>query len=436
MGSRIVSLSGVRKSFASAERQDLLVLDRLDFHIDEGEIVVLLGKSGSGKSTLLRIIAGLVAATEGEALYRGERIEGTPAGVSMVFQNFALFPWLTVLENVELGLLAARVPRDERRGRALAAIDSVGLDGFETAFPRELSGGMRQRVGFARALVVDPDLLLMDEPFSALDILTAESLRADLLELWHTGKIPTKGILIVSHSMEEAVLLADRVLIFDSNPGRIKAELRVSFPYPRDNHDPRVRALIDQVYALMSRPARDSLPATPETAAHQQLPPVSIGSVTGLLEDLIGPPHHGRSTMAGLADSSRVSLDEIAPLAEAATLLQFATIDDVDVAITYVGRSFVEAGILREKQIFAQQLQRHVPLAAHIRRILDERRSHRAPIGRFRNELEDSLAPATAAQVLRTVIDWGRFAELFAYDSESGVLFIEDHGNAPSPDAA
>lgn len=228
------------------------MLNNINFQMQEGEIVALLGKSGSGKSTLLRIIAGLIKPSSGKVIYRNNPVAAPVRGMAMVFQNFALLPWLTVLQNVELGLEALGVARQERRVRALKAIDTIGLDGFESAFPKELSGGMRQRVGFARALVVDPDILLMDEPFSALDVLTADNLKSDLLDLWETEKTNTKGIIFVTHNIEEAVLLADRILIFGSDPGHIRAELSVDTPHPRNEQDLSFRKLVDQIYTLMT----------------------------------------------------------------------------------------------------------------------------------------------------------------------------------------
>src|ERR1700687_5012472 len=248
----LLDISGVCRSFPKGSGEELLVLEKVDLTIRSGEIVGLLGRSGSGKSTLLRIIAGLIAPSSGDAKCRGETIIGPPNGVSMVFQSFALFPWLTVLQNVELGLEALGVESTERRTRALAAIDLIGLDGFESAYPKELSGGMRQRVGFARALVVNPDVLLLDEPFSALDVLTAETLRGDLMDLWLGQRIPTKGILFVSHNIEEAVEIADRILIFGSDPGQIRSEIAVPLARPRDWGSPGFRQIVDQVYTLLT----------------------------------------------------------------------------------------------------------------------------------------------------------------------------------------
>src|SRR5690348_7813955 len=249
---------GITKTYRTPDHIGRLVLGSVDFTLREGEIVAILGKSGAGKSTFLRILAGLLAPSAGRVEYRGEPVARPVHGIAMVFQSFALFPWLTVLGNVELGLEAQGVSAAERRRRAVDAIDLIGLDGFESAYPKELSGGMRQRVGFARALVVNPDILLLDEPFSQLDVLTAETLRNDLSELWMQRRIPTKGILMVSHNIEEAVEMADRILIFSSDPGQISAELPVALPRPRSPESPPFRQIMDQVYTLLTTvPGRD-----------------------------------------------------------------------------------------------------------------------------------------------------------------------------------
>src|SRR6202167_301321 len=239
----LLRAAAVCKTYRTPDHIGRLVLDHLDFTLREGEIVAILGKSGSGKSTFLRILAGLIPASDGSVEYRGRPVFEPARGVAMVFQSFALFPWLTVLGNVELGLEAQGITAAERRRRAVDAIDLIGLDGFENAYPKELSGGMRQRVGFARALVVNPTLLLMDEPFSALDVLTAETLRTDLLDLWNEPPLPIKSILIVTHNIEEAVFMCDRILVLSSNPGRVIAEIQVPFKHPRNRLDPGVPQL-------------------------------------------------------------------------------------------------------------------------------------------------------------------------------------------------
>jgi NitT/TauT family transport system ATP-binding protein len=405
-----------------------LVLDNVDLTLDENEIVGLLGRSGSGKSTLLRSIAGLIAPSEGEVRFvPGE--DGSPPSVSMVFQTFALFPWLTVLQNVELGLEARRVPAAERRTRALAAIDLIGLDGFENAYPKELSGGMRQRVGLARALVVQPEVLFLDEPFSALDVLTAETLRTDLLDLWSEGRMPIRSILIVTHNIEEAVLMCDRILVFSSNPGRVAAEIRVDLPQPRDRLDPAFRALVDEIYALMTArpsaaPAHDGL--FPGTGIAMALPVVSTNALAGLIEEVDGAPFDGEASLADLADQLQLEVDQLFPMAETLQLMRFAELKGADLRLTPAARRYAQADVDTRKGLFAQALLAHVPLAAHIRRILDERPGHVAPARRFRDELEDHMSPDYAAGTLSAVTHWARYAEIFAYDEDADRFSLED----------
>src|ERR1700712_1286158 len=320
MAQAIIELKGVGKSFKSADGSARSVLEGVDFRLAEGEIVSLLGQSGSGKSTMLRIMAGVLSADVGEVRLREQPLYGPARGVSMVFQSFALFPWLTVQANVELGLEARGIAPAERERRAEAAIKLIGLTGFEGALPRELSGGMRQRVGIARALVVEPEVLLMDEAFSALDVLTGERLREDILELWTTRAMPTKAILVVSHNIEEAVLMADRVLIFASDPGRIRFQLAVQLPRPRNPESAAVRQLIDEVYALMTagvtRPGRTPEETAPLPLA-ERLPEADISRMEGLLEMLAGEGFNGRADLPLLAEVTEITDDHLLPLAEA-----------------------------------------------------------------------------------------------------------------------
>ncbi|MES2141824.1 MAG: nitrate/sulfonate/bicarbonate ABC transporter ATP-binding protein [Pseudomonadota bacterium] len=429
----IFSVKNINKSFKK-EHQELLVLDKVNFELYEGEIVALLGKSGSGKSTLLRIIAGLAEPTSGTVTYRNQPVRGPVQGMAMVFQNFALLPWLTVLENVELGLEALGIPHDERRARALKAIDIIGLDGFESAYPKELSGGMRQRVGFARALVVNPDVLLMDEPFSALDVLTAENLKSDLLDLWEAKQTGTRGILFVTHNIEEAVLLANRIIVFDSDPGTIRAELTVDLVYPRSEQDPAFRKLVDQIYALITRQMderkkllhKEQLPRI--TDIGYRLPDADISELSGLLETLDESEHQGHISLPELAESLHLNVDDLFPLTEVLDILGFAYISEGELTLTESGKLFANADILERKKIFAAHLLRYVPLARHIRQVLEERLAagQRASKDRFLNELEDSLSEKEAERVLRTVIDWGRYAELFAYANNTRMLSLEN----------
>ncbi len=429
MSDPIIEIIDVRKSFKKGDRQELLVLNDINLRIYEGEIIAILGKSGSGKSTLLRIIAGLIAASSGAVRYRNKDVRGAVRGVSMVFQSFALLPWLTVLQNVELGLEALGVDREERRNRALKAIDMIGLDGFESALPKELSGGMRQRVGFARALVVNPDILLMDEPFSALDVLTADNLKSDLLDLWQSKKTGLNAIIFVTHNIEEAIAMADRVIVFNSNPGSIRSDLKVMLPHPRSDLDPRFRNQVDRVYTLMTTQMQEGKMSGTRHAVVDigyRLPEASIAEITGLLELLIAPEHQGKMDLPDVADMLALDIDDLFPLTELLEILHFARVSKGDITITDEGRAFVTADILERKKIFSVHLKQHVPLARYIYDQLIRHPRHRALEENFLSLLEDFLSESEADRVLSTVIEWGRYAELFAYDYNAGVLSLEN----------
>jgi NitT/TauT family transport system ATP-binding protein len=429
----LLDVQNVRQAFHKPDGDELLVLDGVDLTLRAGEIVGLLGRSGSGKSTLLRVIAGLANPTGGTVNYLGQCVAGPAAGIAMVFQSFALFPWLTVFENVQIGLEALRVPATEIRRRSLAAIDLIGLDGFESAYPRELSGGMRQRVGFARALVVHPNILMMDEPFSALDVLTAETLRNDFLDLWGAGQLPIQGVLLVTHNIEEAVLMCDRLLLFCAQPGRIVSEIPIDLPKPRHAIDPRFRAIIDRVYVEMTtRPAGMRAPAERVSNA-TQLPGsarcslhVSSNLLAGLLEALSAAPYNGHADLPAISSDLHMEADELFPVAEALQMLRFAELAGGDIRLTEAGEQFAKGETDERKRLFSLHLISYVPLAAHIRRVLDERASHTAPKRRFVDELEDHMAEDAAEETLRTVISWGRYAEAFAYDDQSQSFSLEN----------
>ncbi|MEY9967849.1 NitT/TauT family transport system ATP-binding protein [Streptacidiphilus sp. MAP12-16] len=430
-GDPIISATHVTKSFTSPDGNVLPVLDSVSFTLHEGEIVALLGKSGSGKSTLLRCAAGLIAPSSGSVSYRGTPLNGANPGVSMVFQSFALLPWLTVQQNVELGLQAQGVAEADRRSRALKAIDLIGLDGFEGAYPKELSGGMRQRVGFARALVVEPDALFMDEPFSALDVLTAENLRNELVGLWEGNEAPVKSVLIVTHNIEEAVLLADRILVLSSNPGRIKAELTVDLPRPRDRRAPVFEALVDTVYGILTgreQDHADALTGTPTGGAARPLatpisaplPQVSPGGLSGLLEILAA--RGGEDGMPELADELNFEVDDLLPLVDAAVLLDLARTAGPRIALTQAGNEFANADILTSKQLFARHAVAHAPLVRAIVQALTRTGDHVLREGLFLDLLHRGFSDEDARRQLDTAIDWGRYGELFEYDKGEGRL--------------
>ena len=428
----LLDLRAVSKSFPKGEGADLLVLDRVELQLRTGEIIGLLGRSGSGKSTLLRVIAGLLPASHGEVLYQGRSVRGPARGIAMVFQSFALFPWLTVYGNVALGLEAQGLDTAEIRRRALAAIDLIGLDGFESAYPRELSGGMRQRVGFARALVMHPNVLLMDEAFSALDVLTAETLRTDFIELWGEGQLPIGGVIMVTHNIEEAVLMCDRVLVFSTNPGAIVGEIAVTLPQPRNRQDPEFRALVDRIYVEMTarladRPSAEARAGRlPGIGIGSVLPDVSSNLLAGLMETVAAPPYAGGADLPAIASGLHMEVDELFPVAETLQLLRFAEVSGGDIRLADAGRAFADADVDARKRLFARHLQTYVPLAGHIRRVLDERRNHSAPRARFQSEIEDYMSPEDAEQTLHAVISWGRYAELFAYDDRTRVFSLEN----------
>jgi NitT/TauT family transport system ATP-binding protein len=425
--------------FYGSEHERVLVLDTINLELHAGEFIALLGPSGSGKSTLLRILAGLARPSRGEVLVHQAPLQGTNPQVAIVFQSFALYPWLTVLENVELGLLSKELASKERRERALQAIDLIGLDGFETAYPRELSGGMKQRVGFARALVVEPEVLFLDEPFSALDVLVAENLRHELLDLWLERKIPTRAILMVTHNIAEAVSMADRLLVFGANPGHIRVELPGLPLAARRAKNGAHAQLVDTIYRIMTNPQEDVeklLPgARPVQAAkgppaYQMLPHVSIGELTGFIERLhsLG----GREDLYELAGMLHMEADDLLPLADAADLLGFADLQEGDVFLTPEGSRFAEAGVLEEKEVFRKQALASVEL---LRRVVRELRA--APEHRLREEglleaLEQTFSSEEARKQLDTAVDWGRYAELFAYDDDAGEFFLEEESAEPA----
>ncbi len=427
----LLQVQAVGKSFWKPDGDEVVVLEQVGLTLRRGEIVGLLGRSGSGKSTLLRLIAGLDAPTQGAVRYLGAPVAGPASGIAMVFQGFALFPWLTVLGNVQLGLEALRMPEAEMRKRALEAIDLIGLDGYESAYPRELSGGMRQRVGFARALVVHPNILLMDEPFSALDVLTAETLRTDFLELWSQGELPIGAVLLVTHNIEEAVQMCDRLLIFSTHPGRVVSEIPVDLPQPRGALDPAVRALVDRVYVEMTarpRIAPAGARAEPVAVARIDMPleHVSTNLLSGLIEALSAPPYEGRADLPAIAQALHMEADDLFPVAEALQTLRLAELEGGDIRLTDAGRAFARSETDERKNLFARQLLAHVPLAAHLRHVLDERSAHVAPKSRFLDELEDYMTEQSAEQTLRALISWGRYAEIFAYDDQRQLFSLEN----------
>lgn len=422
----LVEVRQVTQSYGAGSRRFTALAD-INLRLYEGEVVALLGPSGCGKSTLLRIITGLQPPTSGAVLYRGAVAQGVNPHTTIVFQTFALFPWLTVQRNVEVALKAHGVPPAQRAPRAVALLDKVGLDGFETAFPRELSGGMRQKVGFARALAVEPELLCLDEPFSALDVLSAESLRGELLELWSSGTLPTRAILMVTHNIEEAVLLADRIIVMDKGPGRVVAEVHIDLPQPRQRKAQPFLEVMDKVYAMLAgqtQPEHVEMGTAPGEAGHTRaLPHIAINDLAGLLEHVHEAPQHHRDIYQ-LATELKVPLDALLRLTEAVELLGFATVGQGDITLTPLGETFAEASILARKDIFATRIRR-LPMFRWLAAMLRAAEQHRLGKEVIITALELDFTPEEAASQVEVAINWGRYAEVLAYDDTSTTLYLE-----------
>jgi len=420
----ILELKNVKKSFLIGKGRDITVLDNINLNIFSGDFVSILGQSGAGKSTLLRIMAGIIEPTEGEVLYKGIPLRKANARIAVVFQSFALFPWFNVLENVRVGLVGQGLNDEEINEKAIRAIDLVGLDGFEDAYPRELSGGMRQRVGIARALAVEPELLLMDEPFSALDVLTADNLRGDIIDLWREGKMPAKAIVLVTHNIEEAVSMSSRAVVLSHNPGRVKAQIPLELPYPRDKNSRDFKFLLDKIYTILIKPPEE-IPMMLAAGRYQFLPHAKVGAIAGLIE--LVHDQGGRVDIYALSSELSMELDDIFPLIEASVILDFGEIKEGDFILTEKGGKWAQADTLEKKEIFKESALQNVQLIKQIVQVLSTISKHRVSEEFFIDILKNHFTPEEAWNQLETAIDWGRYAELFAYDYDAGELYLEEN---------
>ena len=430
----IIRAEKIEKYYAQPSQNRIQVISATDLSVVPGEILALLGPSGSGKSTMLRMLTGLSTPSAGQVYWHEKPIAESEINVSIVFQSFALFPWLTVLENVEAPLQARGVPPELRRERSMKMLDTVGLDGFEGAYPKELSGGMRQRVGFARALVVEPEVLFMDEPFSSLDVLTAENLRSELLELWSNKTMPTKAVFIVTHNIEEAVLLADRIIVLGRNPGHIRTDFRVQLPQPRDRKSEPFTQLVDYIYKVLTRP---DVPAA-EAPDHQHparvrdqrqmhyqmLPHARPGGIAGLLELLIDKG--GKDDIYRVADDLGLELDDFLPIVDAAQLLGFLTVEEGDTSITPTGTEFANSEILRQKELFRTAATENVLLLRQIRRALESKSDHTVPEDFFLDMIDEQFSEEESRRQMETAVTWGRYAELFDFDAARRRFVLPD----------
>lgn len=422
MAEIILETKNITKTYPMSGGKELSVLEDINIQVREGEFVSILGPSGAGKSTLLRILVGLATPSRGNVLYHGIPLKQAQPKIAMVFQSFALFPWLTVLENVELGLKSYSVPDSVAREKSVSMLDLVGLDGFEDAYPRELSGGMRQRVGIARALVIEPEVLFMDEPFSALDILTADNLRGELVSLWMEKKMPIKSTIFVTHNIEEAVFMADRAIILSHNPGRVKADIPIGMPHFRDRNSKEFKYTVDRIYTILTKPAEE-VPFLLKKERYQFLPHSKVGAIAGLIEVIYDKG--GRVDISALASELSMEVDDIFPLIEAAVFLGFGQIAEGDFMITEKGKRFSEADTLEKKEIFRDTAINNIQLIKQIVQVLQSTAKHRISEEFFIEILENHFTPDEAWAQLEIAIDWGRYAELFAYDYDSGEFYFE-----------
>ena len=435
MSTPLLKLHSVNKSFKSADGSDRLILENVDFMLNEGEIVALLGQSGSGKSTLLRIMAGLISADSGQVEYAGKPIYGPVNGISMVFQSFALFPWLSVQQNVELGLEARGMAPLERSKKAKQAIELIGLEGFEGALPKELSGGMRQRVGIARAIVLEPEVLLMDEAFSALDVMTGEHLRDDILELWQSGDLPTKSILVVSHNIEEAVMMADRALIFSSNPGRVRFELPITLVRPREPKTSEIHRLVDCIYTEMVSPQRRLADGQLDyglAVKRSEYPRAGIASIEGLMERLIDPEFLGHADLPKIAEATEMSDNAFINAVEDLVLLEFAVVKDGDLVATELGSIFGNGNSDLRKQILGQQALQTIPFINNLFQELKSSPLKKVPFDTLTNSLGLYLDKRDVKKTLDLILEWSTYGDLFDLDFKARIVFlhIDSHVSA------
>jgi NitT/TauT family transport system ATP-binding protein len=426
----IIEARQIEKFYGQPDGGRVQVIAPTDLAVFPGQIVALLGPSGCGKSTLLRMLTGLSPASAGGVLWHGQPVRDESPNVSIVFQSFALFPWLTVLENVEAPLQARGMSPIDRHKRALRIIDAVGLDGFESAYPKELSGGMKQRVGVARALVVEPEVLFMDEPFSALDVLTAETLRGELLELWLGHKIPTRAIFIVTHNIEEAVVLADRIIVLGRNPAHIHADFAVDLAHPRNRKSTAFIEMVDAIYRVLTRPdaKEDVIHVAAAGVAVQHrpimLPHTRPGGMAGLLEILVD--QGGRVDLHHLADELSLEVDALLPTVDTAVLLGLLRVEEGDAIITREGQDFAKADIQTRKAMFRKAAIANVPILRQMEQALKAKSDRTLPDEFFHDLIDEHFSEDESRRQLETAIQWGRYAEIFDYDAATGKLTLTE----------
>lgn len=429
MSDSLLELVSITHIITKEDSSKKKILDNINLTLRAGEIVAILGKSGSGKSTLLRIIAGFIPPVQGKVIMYNQGSIKEQCNISMIFQTFALFPWLTVLENVELGLESLNLSTYERRKRALDAIDMIGLDGFESAYPKELSGGMKQRVGFARALVLRPEILLMDEAFSALDILTANNLKKDCLDLWERGETQMQSIVLVTHSIEEAVTMADRALILSANPGKIVAEIPIALTRPRDIHSTEFSVVVDKIYSCMVSAYEKPLKVVSNKYKNidQKINLTSVTQLIGSIEALASPPYKGNAPLSDLLEVFHIhNMSVILQIVNALQILDFAIVTAENIKLNQAGKLFAASSLEERKKIFKKHLLDNIAIASYICNTLYQRPDHKASFSHFKSYLIDKLADEDAITTLKSIIGWGRYAEIFSYDDNKKIFSLDN----------
>ncbi len=422
----IAELRNVCKEFTLPNGADLKVLENVSLQIHAGEIVALLGPSGSGKSTMMRILTGLITPTTGEVLAYEKPLVGFHPRAAIVFQNFALYPWLTVHENIAMGLEWLQLPDEEVRARVRQAVDKVGLEGFEEAYPKELSGGMKQRVGIARAIVVQPELLCMDEPFSALDVLTAENLRVEVLNLWLDHKVEIKSVLFVTHDIREAVFLANRIVVLSTNPGAIRIILQNDMPHPRDMRSPAFLAMIDRIHDIITNAIiPDEVVPAVQTAVSRHVEPLpyaSPGEILGLLEIL--DDHNGTIDIFDLAQKTGKDFGSTITVVKAAELLDFVDTPKHNVVFTDTGKQFLKGDVNNRKLLFKQQM-----LSLRLFEVVSGMLQRNASLNLDEEIVLEQLAillpNEDVEKLFETMVGWARYGELFGYNADDKVLYLD-----------
>ncbi len=426
MKKKILELKNINKSFFREDGSSINILNDINIEFVEGEIVGIIGRSGCGKSTLLRLITGLIPVTSGDIDFYEQPINNENSKISMVFQAFGLFPWLTIYENIALGLKNQEIDEQIVRAKVTTALDLVGLRGFEAAYPKEISGGMRQRVGFARAMVVDPEILILDEPFSALDYLTASILKSDLLDLWYERSISSiKSIILVTHSIEEALTLCDRVIVLSSNPGKVIANINVNMAHPRDPDSKEFHEMLEKFYSIITKKNMTLDEDDHKDKFHLSYPQSpSINKMIGFIELLKKDPYNGIAEIQAMGEELLLNYDMISPIIESLLLLKFIDVDGSKISLTSAGNIILDADDNAKKNIIKEHLVKYVHFIYNIYHILKSSPNKILHRDDLLCMLQDRFGDDEAQKIINYTINWARYVELFTYDADSAILSL------------